>query len=241
MDPLRPSILIGAAVAATACYSSTEPDMATPPDHSVQVWVRATSQAQWALAAASSPSRSAAGSDITALQIQEVFVVLGGLKLETAGLDETVDWVLEESVVIAVDLDGDPILAFSTDVPAGLYKELELSVDKLEDGNAREQALIGRWPELSDASVLVRGALARQGGGLESWEFAAALDVDLELEFGMPFEATGDATSFTVVSLTLDLMRWLEGPGAPIDPTDPANRSLIEERIQDSMEILEGG
>ena len=237
----HPSLrLLVASALLLACDSTTAPsDFA--PDRALRITVRATSQAQWSLAAAA-PSRTlaqAAASDVTALQIQEVFLVLGGLKLETAGLDETLDWVLDESVVIPLDLTGNPTLAFATDVPVGLYKELEVSVDKLEDGNPMERSLIASFPELSNASILARGSLAREGGGLENWEFATDLDVDLELPFDMLFEATGDATAYRLVSLTLDLKHWLETPAGPLDPTDPANRSEIESRIQDSMEVLE--
>jgi len=72
--------------------------------------------------------------------------VLGGLKLETAGVDETVDWSSAESVVVPLDLGGQPSLAIDAAVPAGIYKELEISIDKLEIGHPKEQLLIDAWP-----------------------------------------------------------------------------------------------
>ena len=175
---------------------------------------------------------------ITSIDIGEAVVVLGGLKLETAGLDQTVDWIFAESVVIPLDLAGEPTLAFDTDIPPGIYKELEVSIDKLEIGHPEEQALIDLWPSLADASVLVTGEVVRNGTP-EAFEFTAPLDIDMELPFATPLTVTEDDILVTLVSLDFDLSQWfVAAAGGTLDPNDPADQSGIEAAITGSIEVV---
>jgi hypothetical protein len=159
----------------------------------------------------------------TTVNIESAVFVLGSLKLETAGLDNTVDWVFDESVVVPLDLAGTPTLAFDTDVPPGVYKELEVSVDKLEVGNPAEGPLITDWPDLADASVLVTGTVTVDGGTPEAFTFTAALDIDLELLFDAPITFTAGNDGLTLVSLVIDPSEWFHGVEGVLDATDPAN------------------
>jgi hypothetical protein len=190
-------------------------------------------------AAPALPSASSQGSAATMVQVDSATFVLGGIKLETAGLDATVDWIFEHSVVIPLDFTGTPTLAFDTDVTPGIYKEVEVSVDKLEIGNPAEEPLIELWPRLADASVLVVGTVTRDGGAPEAFTFTAPLDIDLELPFDAPVEYTADDNPVTVVELTIDVSGWFAGTGDMLDPTDPANTSDIEGNIQASLDLYE--
>lgn len=203
-------------------------------EHPLQVTVRVVNGAADASALLGAASR---GNAAAAVEIESVVFVLGGLKLETAGLDSTVDWVFDESVVVPLDLTGTPTLAFDTDVPPGIYKELEVSVDKLEVGNPTEEPLIATWPGLADASVIVNGVVTRDGGAPETFTFTTALDIDLELLFDSPITFTEGDDGVILVSLTIDLTGWFADLGATLDPTDPANRSAIESNLQDSVEL----
>ena len=221
-------IIFGSA-ALTGCGESTGP----LGQHQLQVQVRAS---------LASPSATATGPalapGIPSVEIDEAVLVLGGLKLETAGLDQTVDWIFEESVVIPLDLAGQPTLAFDTDIPPGIYKELEVSIDKLEVGHPEEQALIDLRPSLADASVLVTGEVLRDGT-LQTFEFAAALDIDMELPFATPLSVTEDDVLVTLVSLNIDLGQWFETlDGGTLDPNDPADRSEIGAAITRSIEVV---
>jgi hypothetical protein len=218
-------------VALWACSDATAP----LGDHALQVSVRVVGGTG---AAPALPNGSSGVSAATTVEVQSATFVLGGLKLETAGLDNTVDWVFEESVVIPLDFTGDPVLAFDIDVPAGIYKELEVSIDKLEVGNPAEDPLIAQYPQLADASVLVTGLVTRDGGTPEAFTFAAALDVDLELLFGTPIEFPV-ADNSVLVSLTIDVTGWFDGIGDMLDPDDPADRSAIEANVQASLELDE--
>lgn len=224
--------LLASVVALTACSDSTAP----LGDHALQVNVQLVSGAG---APAALQGASSGASAATTVELQSATFVLGGLKLATAGVDATVDWVFEQSVVIPLDFTGDPVLAFDTDVPAGIYKELEVSIDKLEVGNPAEGPLIALWPGLADASVLVTGLVTRDGGIPEAFTFNAALDVDLELLFDAPIEFTAEDNPVTLVALTIDVSGWFAGTGDMLDPTDPADRSAIESNIQASLELYE--
>ena len=171
------------------------------------------------------------------VEVGGAFLVLGGLKLETAGLDETVDWLFEESVVIPLDLSGGKVLAFDTDVPAGTYKELEISIDKLEVGKQSEQALIDEFPSLADASVLVMGTVTRDGS-TSPFTFTAALDIDMELFFPSALTVTDQDVTATLISLTLDTDTWFRGAGGELfDPSNEGDRSAIEATITASIKV----
>jgi len=218
-------ILIAGIAAGFGCADATAP----LGEHQLQVRVRVTGSAAAAPGAVLAPG-------ITALEIEQAVLVLGGLKLETAGLDQTVDWTLLESVVLPLDLGGGPTLAFDAEVPAGTYKELEISIDKLEVGHPGEQLLIDAWPALADASVLVTGTVVRNGTP-EAFTFTAALDIDLELDFPAPVAFTEDAAA-TLIEMTLDLSQWFRSQsGATLDPNDAGDRSEIEASISRSIEV----
>lgn len=202
-------------------------------EHELQVQVRTAS--------ATSPAASLAAPapGITAVEIDEAFVVLGSLKLETAGLDQTVDWVFVESVVIDLQLSGSPTLAYDVDVPPGTYKELEISIDKLEVGNPDEDPLVEEHPDLADASILVRGVLTRDGS-TETFSFAAPLDIDMELPFAEPLTVTEEEMTTSLVSLVFDPGTWfVDADGMQLDPTDEGDHSAIEAAITASIEVVE--
>jgi hypothetical protein len=175
--------------------------------------------------------------------IDRLRLVLGGIKLETAGTDGTVDWSLDESSVVEVDLSGEPVTArVAVTVPAGRYKELEVSVDKLEPGHAAEDPLIADHPELADASIVVNGRVVVNGTE-EAFTFAAALDRDMEILLDPVLEIAADAEPTGIgVTLVLRAAGWfLSQSGEWLDPRDPAKRSPIESNIQDSFEAFEDG
>ncbi|HUF12403.1 MAG TPA: hypothetical protein VMN78_04820 [Longimicrobiales bacterium] len=180
-----------------------------------------------------------ASQGVTSVEAERVVLVLGMVKLETAGVDETVDFVDERSVVVPLDLDGDAVLAFDADAPAGTYKELELSIDKLEPGNPLEAALIAAHPDLENASVMVEGTVTRDGVQ-EAFSIAYDADIDLELDLAPPLVIAPDGDRVTTFSLVIDLSGWFVGDsGALLDPTLSDNRSAIMANIEQSIDVLE--
>jgi hypothetical protein len=187
-------------------------------------------------------SQQVAGSGaVEAVEIDELRLALGAVKLETAGLDGTVDFVFVESRVVEVDLSGEPVTAHTMlDVPVGTYKEIEISIDKVEPGNPAEESLIAAHPTMADASIAITGRVG-QDGSEESFTFTAALDRDMEILLDPLLAISGeDAPGGVRVTLTLDTARWfVDAAGNWLDPRDPANRSAIEANIQASFEAFE--
>jgi hypothetical protein len=184
-------------------------------------------------------SQQSVGSGATeAVEIDELRLALGAVKLETAGLDGTVDYVFAESRVVEVDLSGELVTAHTMlDVPFGTYKEIEISIDKLEPGNPAEESLIAEHRALADASVAITGRVVEDGSA-ESFTFTAALDRDMEILLD-PFLAISEGGGVRV-TIALDLTSWFrDAAGTWLDPRDPANRSAIEANIQASFEGFE--
>lgn len=183
------------------------------------------------------------GGQLGAVEIAELRLVLGGVKLETAGLDGTVDLVFAESRLIEVDLSGTPVTAYTLiDVPAGTYKEIEISIDKLEPGHPAEEPLIAQYRDLADASIAISGRVL-QNDSEEPFTFTAALDRDMEVLLEPFLVITEDEEPAGVrVTLVLNTEGWFrDAAGEWLDPRDPANRSAIEANIQASFEAFEDG
>lgn len=228
---IRTNLIVASGIALAGCSDSTGP----VGDNALQVNVEVINAPSATASGDLAPQAGAA----TSVEVESATFVLGGLKLETAGVDSTVDWIFEESVVLPLDLTGEPILAFDVNVTPGTYKELEVSVDKLEVGNPEEEPLIDQWPGLADVSVMVTGMVTRDGGTPEAFTFTAAIDVDLELAFDTPVEFTEEDNPVALFSLTIDLGSWFIDNGDMLDPTDAANRSVIEGNIEASLDVHE--
>jgi hypothetical protein len=229
----RTSHLTAAAVLAIALLPAACGDPAGPePDGSLQVLAFPSGFEEMA-GSGGGPGRA------LSVDIDRAFVVLGRLKLETAG-DGTADFIDERSSVIELASGVDPVLALAADVPGGTYKEIELAIDKLERGHSSEQALINTFPRLDDASVLIEGTVVREGRGPEPFSFASALDIDLELTFDPPLTVDSTQSGRILLSLVLDASSWFrDSSGALLDPVESANRSAIEGAIQRSVEVFE--
>ncbi|HZA49897.1 MAG TPA: hypothetical protein VE549_04100, partial [Myxococcaceae bacterium] len=174
---------------------------------------------------------------IMGFEIGRVRLVLGGVKLQTAGVDQTVDWVSEESLVLEGDLSAEPVSASTVlDVPPGTYKEIEISIDKLERGKPSEKHLLDRHPTMVDASIAIDGNIIRSTSR-EPFTFTAALDRDAKVMF-RPFLVVTRSNGQGQVDVTLPLgsTRWFRSQGGGLlNPRDPANRSAIEENINASF------
>lgn len=216
-------------VGAAACADTA----GVPPANGITVSVIAVSAGQ--------PTHT--GGLARAVELGELRLVLGGLKLETAGLDATVDAVFPESRVIEVNLSGEPVTTYTAiNVPMGTYKEVEISIDKLEPGNAAEEPLLAQYSGLADASIAIAGRVL-QNDSEEPFTFTAALDRDMEILLEPFLVVTdGDEPMGVRVTVVLNTAGWFrDAAGEWLDPRDPANRSAIEANIQASFEAFEDG
>lgn len=230
-----PVVFVGAAALGACSDPSTGPEL----EGDVRVMFHARSGAPSASVA---PVLSAAGvaSAVQSVHVDEVAVVLGGVKLEAAGVDQTVDWVDESSIVVQLVVDGAATAGAVYDVAPGTYKELEVSIDKLEPGNPSEDPLIAEYPVLSNASVVASGSVIRDGGSVAEFSFAIDLDRDLEIDLAPFLEVEGVEPGAmippTVVSVVIDVGSWFaDGAGGLLDPTDDAARSAIESNASASI------
>lgn len=190
-----------------------------------------------AFAVGNAQQNGAGGSVVSSARIDRVLLVLGRVKLEKAD-NATSDFTDERSRVIALAPNGAATLAIEADAPAGLYKELELAIDKLETGKADESALIQANPGLVNASLLIEGTVTRNGV-TTPFTFASDLDIDLEMAFNPPLRIESPARTL-LVSLVLDVSGWLRDAGGTLlDPTAASSRSTIEGNVQRSIELFE--
>ncbi len=181
-------------------------------------------------------------SDVQSIRLSRVALVLGGVKLEAAGNDATVDWIDASSRVVETNLQGEPTFAVEYDVPEGSYKEVEIWIDKLEEGNPTEEPLIGLYPELSNASVVAEGTVMRDDGSTTDFLFATDLDRDLEIDLEpvLRIDGSNDPGGGTVIAIALSLDDWFsDGAGGLLDPADEQNRSAIESNIGSGVAAFE--
>ena len=175
---------------------------------------------------------------VAAVEVTRVRVVVGLVKLEKAGVDNTEDFLSEQSFVVEGTVSGGVASALvMLDAPAGTYKEIEVSIDKLEPGKPSEAALIAEHPDLAEASIAIEGNTF-ENGLPQPFLFTAALDRDMEALFDPFLVLTGPAET----TLALDTSGWfLDALGNLLDPRDAANRSVIEANIQRSIEAFLSG
>lgn len=133
---------------------------------------------------------------------------------------------------IGLPLEGGTTVAVSEQVPAGTYEEVEFEVDDLEadddddedDEEQSQQELLQQirsqfsdWPE--DASVRVTGTFTPAADTVESREFTAYFEAEIEVEkeFASPLTIEDDADDKSV-TVTVDPAAWFELPdGSVVD------------------------
>lgn len=228
-------LLAGLALGLAGCEDPTG-----PPQVALLLQVRAMRAPTVPPSGSATPSPARAPG-IETIDITEAVLVFGGLGLEGAGIDGTVDWRLEETVVVPLRLSGDPTLALSTPVPQGEYAVLEVFLDHLDPGVAADEEVIDVFPRLEGAGVLVSGTLTRDGVE-EIFTFTAPIAVREEFMFPAPRRFSQTFRSAALYTLNVDMDQWFAAEfGELFDPTDPADQAAIRTAIEGSMELIQGG
>lgn len=228
--PARSLALVTALLGATACSEPTGPS-----GFEFLIQVRAVSEPD-APADATGPARAPG---VSAIEIQEAVVVFGGFRLEPN--EDPTDFVLDESEVVPLRLDGGPTLVFAPAVPEGEYRAIEVFLDELDPAAPGDATLIDVFPRLEGVSLLVAGEVTRNGVA-ELFEFSAPLASDVRLEFPRPRTFSSDAIALPVYTVLFALDQWFQGaPGVFLDPNDEADRQAIEASIAESMQVVSGG
>ncbi len=177
----------------------------------------------------------------TTLTLTKVELVMREIELEKVDDDSCDDLFEGEDEceefetgprVFALPMDGstDAVLTIS-DVPPGLYDELEIEIHKLSNDSG-DAALMDARPDLADVSIRVEGEL-------DGVPFVFTTGVEEEFEFVLapPIDPSAGPVN---VTLSIDVESWfMAGDGSVLDPADEANRSEIENNIQQSYEAFE--
>lgn len=174
------------------------------------------------------------------IEIEQAVVVFGGLTLEGSTRNNTMDWSLDETVVLPLRLSGEPTRAFAPAADDGEYVGLRVNVHKLDSSDPQEAALADVFPRLDGLSVLVEGQTL-QGGTTEDFAFSTSVAAEERLEFSHPRRFSSEGAAIPVYTVLFDLGRWFETAGGLVlDPNDEADRAAIEESILGSMEVVAG-
>ena len=133
--------------------------------------------------------------------------------------------------VFELPLDGstDAVLTIS-DVPAGLYDELEIEIHKVSD-DPEDAALLAARPDLADVSIRVEGDF-----DATPFVFTTGVEEEFEFELQPPLDPSAGPVN---VTLSIDVESWFRSGAALLDPADEQNRSQIENNIQQSFEAFE--
>lgn len=179
--------------------------------------------------------------DVSTLTLTKVELVLREIELERVD-DESCDSTFEGEDeceefetgprVFELPMDGttDAVLSISN-VPAGLYDELEIEIHKVS-GDPEDAALVAARPDLADVSIRVEG-------DLDGVPFVFTSGVEEEFEFEL-VPAVDPSAGPVNVTLAIDVESWFRAlDNNLLDPANEENRSEIENNIQQSFEAFE--
>lgn len=134
--------------------------------------------------------------------------------------------------VFDLPMDGstDAVLSIS-DVPPGLYDELEIEVHKVS-GDPEDAGILTARPELADVSIRVEGDVDGT-----PFVFTTGVEEEFEFELSPPIDPSAGLVN---VTLSIDVESWFKaGDGSVLNPASAENRSQIENNIQQSFEAFE--
>lgn len=233
---MQPSPAPRIALLATLLAAAGCDDFTGPSGFEFLVQVRAVSQPT-APGGQTAPARA---EGVERIDIQEAVVVLSGLTLDGSSRTNTLDWTLDQTVVVPLRLGGDATLAFAPAAAEGEYEGLRIAVEELNLEDPDEAELIDAFPRMEALSVLVSGEILRNGV-LEEFIFTTAATGTGELVFRRPRTFSAESAAIAVYTVLFDLDRWFETAGGILlDPNDPADREAIEASILGTMELVSG-
>lgn len=205
---------------------------------------------------------SRAFSDVTitegtkTLVIQTAQLVLGEVELRRDG--SVLDCDLPEGEAQCEDVEQGPILvplpldvspqqsvpvtAILTEIPPGLYDEIEFEVHKADSNDPADAAFLSSNPSFAGISMTVTGTWDDgSGGDPQPYTYTSDLDEDQERELDPPLTAEGVANN---VTFQVDVSRWFRNAaGALIDPRTAnkgqPNESIVKDNIKASIEAFE--
>jgi hypothetical protein len=137
-----------------------------------------------------------------------------------------------ENFIVNLPLDGMPLDIANLDIPAGIYDEFEIEIEKPDDKDVVVTDTDFK-DETGDYSVVVKGTFNG-----EAFMFRSSEDFEIEIELNSPINLGDDESA--VLMISVDVMSWFLGAtGEVLDPKNPANTERINENIEASFEAFE--
>lgn len=141
-------------------------------------------------------------------------------------------------ILLDLPMDGGVSQAFSIQVPADVYDELEFDIHKPSGGgDAANEAFLLAHPEFDDVSIRVEGTFDGQ-------PFVFLQDLMEKQEIDLVPPLVVDGVTPTNLTLTLDIATWfVTSGGALIDPGTAnkggQNENMVEDNIKTSIDAFE--
>lgn len=178
------------------------------------------------------PKCAAKRSAVSAVTVTKAVIVVVEVALESSTRLDSLLFESERPYLLDLDLGGQSILLDTMSVVGGgVYDELEIAVEQLEDA-----ALHGLDPHLQGRSMRIEGYCS--GDSLQTFVFESQLDMDIVSSFEVPVDLADGADHNVIIEL--DMSTWFtDSSGGYLDPRLAANREKIEESIVASFTVLD--
>ncbi|MGM0745325.1 hypothetical protein, partial [Rhodohalobacter sp.] len=164
------------------------------------------------------------------LEIQEVKMFIEKMELESI-TDDSSDFEIE-NFIADLPLDGSPLVITEKQIPAGLYDEFELEIEKPDDDDVQVNDPDFR-DETGSYSMVVKGLFNG-----EEFTFRSSEDFEIEMDLNPPLEVTETESSTLVISIDVD--SWFTGSnGETLDPKEFKNNEIINDNIENSFDGFE--
>lgn len=175
--------------------------------------------------AATAAQALTAGTGITLSRVRIVIKKVELQKADNAEMDEVASgpYLLDLS---GATLDGAVGKVLDASFTPGTYSEMEFEVHKAESGETAANADLKDMID-AQASILVDGTI--DGA---AFTFKTAVTAEQKFEGSLVLAAGSNLT------LNVDAGSWFTANGARLDPRDEANRSQIENNIQNSFKAF---
>jgi len=164
------------------------------------------------------------------IKIQEVKLFVEEMELESIQND-SLDFEIE-NFIVNLPLDGSPLILTEQEIPAGIYDEFELEIEKPDDGEVAVNDPDFR-DETGSYSIVVKGLYNG-----EEFMFRSSEDFEIDIDLNPPLELGDGGNSVLIISV--DVYSWFKGAdGEDLDPNNPNNTERINENIERSFEGFE--
>jgi hypothetical protein len=214
-------ILLAVGLVAVGC-DLTESTIDEPSDVQVQMKVNTGSVDEAMLTSNNEQSNT--------LEIQEVKLFIEKMELKSIN-DDSSDFEIE-NFIANLPLDGSPLVITEKQIPAGLYDEFELEIEKPDDDDVQINDSDFR-DETGRYSLVVKGLFNG-----EEFTFRNSEDFEIEMDLNPPLEIAEAENSTLVISIDVD--SWFTSSnGETLDPKDSNNTELINDNIENSFDGFE--